>query len=659
MILRSITLEDVGAYAGEQTLEFAPPSDEAPVTLVGGLNGSGKTTLLWGILHALYGPLAGPLVGRKGRYETFLRQWMHGSADRSAITLDVAMPLAGELREISVRREWEQQGDRIQESVTVAVDNVFDPALSSAWAETIECALPRSVARLFFFDGEKVEALANLERARDTLRVAVGSLLGLDVVDQLMTDLKVLRNRETTAAASPQDHAKLDQLTGEVRRIEEEITNAQQTLGERIAAQGVAAKRLVRINERFKAAGGPVYEEQTGLLERRRAAEEHLARVRSEASDLAADWAPMLLVTTQIEALASAVENEQSIQRAAELTGLLEDRDKQLVSWTQDLGVDKTVRVALSRRLADDRADRGALGKQPRTLCVDGECALRISHLVHGGLDQLADARDRVLRALEQANRDLEEVERLQAKVPDALGVEAIIAERDSLELEAAAGAGAREAAEEEFARLNRELEKYSNRYQRALEEIAEDQSHEDDRTRVVKHAAKAEQTLLLLRDQAIAKHLVRIETAIAGALQELLHKEGLVGGLSIDPTTFDLRLRAPDGTPLPADRLSAGERQLVAQAMLWGLSRAAQRPIPTVIDTPLSRLDAGHRSRVAERYLPNAGHQVVVLSTDTELVDEYRDLLGSRVGREYFLYFDDQAGATTIRPGYFTLAVA
>jgi DNA sulfur modification protein DndD len=659
MILRAITLEDVGAYAGEQRLEFAPPSDEAPVTLVGGLNGSGKTTLLWGILHALYGPLAGPMVGRKGRYETFLRQWMHGSADRSAITLDVAMPLEGELREISVRRQWQQQGDRIKEDVTVAVDDVFDLALSSAWAETIESVLPRSVARLFFFDGEKVEALADLDRARDTLRVAVGSLLGLDVVDQLMTDLKVLRNRESTAAASPQDQAKLDQVAGEVRRVEEEVANAQQTLGERIAAQSVTAKKLTRIDERFKAAGGPIYEEQAGLLERRRAAEEHLARVRSEAGDLAADWAPMLFVSTQLKALDSAVENERSIQRAAELTDLLRDRDKELLNWAQDLGTDETVRAALRKWLGDDRADRDALGQQPRMLCVEDECALRISHLVYGGLDQLAGARDRVVRALEHANRDLEQIERLQATVPDTLGVEAIIAERDSLELEAAGAAGAREAAEEELARLDRELEKRSARRQRILEQLAEDQGNEDDRTRVIKHAGKAEQTLVRLRDRAVAKHLVRIETAIAEALHELLHKEGLVGGLSIDPATFDLRLHAPDGTPLPADRLSAGERQLVAQAMLWGLSRAAQRPIPAVIDTPLSRLDAGHRGNVVERYLPNAGHQVVVLSTDTELVDEHRDLLGSRVGREYFLDFDDQAGETTIRPGYFALATA
>jgi DNA sulfur modification protein DndD len=81
--------------------------------------------------------------------------------------------------------------------------------------------------------------------------------------------------------------------------------------------------------------------------------------------------------------------------------------------------------------------------------------------------------------------------------------------------------------------------------------------------------------------------------------------------------------------------------------------------PVPAVIDTPLGRLDTAHRSRVVERYLPNAGHQVVVLSTDTELDADYRELLGARVGREYVLDFDDDTGATTIRPGYFALAAA
>ena len=79
-----------------------------------------------------------------------------------------------------------------------------------------------------------------------------------------------------------------------------------------------------------------------------------------------------------------------------------------------------------------------------------------------------------------------------------------------------------------------------------------------------------------------------------------LLHKTDLVRGLKVDPNSFAAALTGSDGRPLPFDRLSAGERQLLATAMLWGLARASGRPIPTIIDTLAPRPDA---SRTAYRH--------------------------------------------------------
>ena len=48
------------------------------------------------------------------------------------------------------------------------------------------------------------------------------------------------------------------------------------------------------------------------------------------------------------------------------------------------------------------------------------------------------------------------------------------------------------------------------------------------------------------------------------------------------------------------------------------------------MIDTPMARLDATHRRNLVEQYFPNASHQVVILSTDTEVDRDYYQALAA-----------------------------
>jgi DNA sulfur modification protein DndD len=83
-------------------------------------------------------------------------------------------------------------------------------------------------------------------------------------------------------------------------------------------------------------------------------------------------------------------------------------------------------------------------------------------------------------------------------------------------------------------------------------------------------------------------------------------------------------------------------------------LARASGRPIPTVIDTPLGRLDSSHRQHLVERYFPTASHQVILLSTDEEIVGNYHQTLKPAVARHYLLAHDEALGSTNIEQGYF-----
>jgi len=72
------------------------------------------------------------------------------------------------------------------------------------------------------------------------------------------------------------------------------------------------------------------------------------------------------------------------------------------------------------------------------------------------------------------------------------------------------------------------------------------------------------------------------------------------------------------------------------------------------VIDTPMGRLDAEHRNALLERYFPNASHQVVILSTDTEIEENAFEKLQPSIARAYHLEYNDAEKCTTATEGYF-----
>lgn len=149
-------------------------------------------------------------------------------------------------------------------------------------------------------------------------------------------------------------------------------------------------------------------------------------------------------------------------------------------------------------------------------------------------------------------------------------------------------------------------------------------------------------------------RRLESVEVEAARFFNRLSRKGELLKRISIDRTDFTVSVTRWDGTKLPKERLSAGEKQLMAISLLWSLARASKRSIPVVVDTPLARLDQEHRKNLLREYFPHVSHQVIVLSTDTEVdLNAAAELAEDTSHRIYLDYVEDSA-ATTIRDGYF-----
>ena len=160
--------------------------------------------------------------------------------------------------------------------------------------------------------------------------------------------------------------------------------------------------------------------------------------------------------------------------------------------------------------------------------------------------------------------------------------------------------------------------------------------------------------TMQVFLQRATENKIGRLAEFITESFRFLLRKKALVERVVIDPRTFAIELEDSRGQRISKQQLSEGEKQIFAVSVLWGLSRASARPLPAVIDTPMGRLDAEHRNALLERYFPNASHQVVILSTDTEIEETAFEKLQPSIARAYHLDYDDAEKCTTATEGYF-----
>ena len=92
----------------------------------------------------------------------------------------------------------------------------------------------------------------------------------------------------------------------------------------------------------------------------------------------------------------------------------------------------------------------------------------------------------------------------------------------------------------------------------------------------------------------------------------------------------------------------------MLASAILWTLVELSGVEMPVIIDTPLGRLDSEHRNTLINRYFPFCSSQVAILSTDTEIINNYYKELSPFLGKQYLLSGNKQKTSSTIAEGYF-----
>ena len=654
MILDILTLHNFGVYGGRHEIELTPMDPKKPITLFGGLNGGGKTTFLDALLLVLYGKFAKCSNRGNASYEEFLRKSINrhvSEKDGAALELHFRHRRSNVEEAIKITRSWRATGKGIREDVTVIRNGRLDPDCTERWYEFIEELIPSRIANLFFFDGEKIEDLATPEQATDLIRTGIHALLGLDLIETLERDLKVIERRRKAQLETTEDQKKLQLLTDELetlKRTREKICQ------EKASCQTVLDtlnKGERKLEQSYKDQGGDLYDQRKEITDSHERATRELMTVEDRMCEVASGDAPLLLIEDLLnEAYEQCIKDKEIFANSQSLD-LLERRDATLIDYLHSSDISEPTITSLKSYLRSDRQHRKALLADDPLIGVAPE----VFGLLRAG--QLDDTRQSMSDLLVHANRledDVAKFDRRLESIPDPeglVGISKSLAENEKTTL----------IMEHKLSDLGEKQDQVSTAIGRKQVEIdnlldshTRSQFSSEKSEKVI---SQSETTRILLKEyrhRMCANHVHRLEQLVLDSYLLLMRKQSLVKELTIDVDSFELSLFTTNRHKVPLERLSAGERQLLATAILWGLSKASGRPLPTVIDTPLGRLDGKHRENLVSSYFPAASHQVVLLSTDKEIDPSYYATLANYVGREYCIEFDELTQSSRVIDGYF-----
>jgi DNA sulfur modification protein DndD len=655
MILTKLTLHNFGIYAGRHEINLEP-EENRPIILFGALNGSGKTTLLEGIQFALFGKFAKFLGKNKLAYVEFLENSINrrNLQNSAAVSVEFSTKRRGKKQKYEVVRTWtlKNRGTPM-DAVQVFKNGELDVDLSERWVEISETFFPSQLSDLFFFDGERIESLAQPARCSELIRTGLNSLLGLDLVTDLSKTLITLERRLKIKEVNEQDQEKLSKLETKISTLLDQRTSLQNELHQKFEKDAQLKTHLESLRNTLKQQGGDLYIQRDLLVQRQDELLVSIDSKRAEMVELSASVLPLALIENIMKEAESLAMNGLTASRKEVIKGALESFSTnvlQELSKRKNINSDQlelisSVHAALininsdSDLLPNINLSREAIFRN-RT-----ECSIQKAN----GLKMVLE--------LGRFQAELDQIEKNLLAVPDSEKLEFLFIEIKATEDELRNIEISQKSLDEQIQRVQRELDILQKQFDNAAAELKTLRSNEIQLINMKARLSSGRNVLSLFEQKVRSKHIKTLEKFIKDGFESLLRKRSFIESISICSDTFDLTINIVGEGFVPASKLSAGERQLLAVAVLWSLARASGRKLPTIIDTPLGRLDSAHRKSFVQNYFPNAGKQVILLSTDEEIVGAYYQSLKKHLAQQYLIQYDEDEQSSTITSGYFQRA--
>lgn len=661
MQLEKLTLTDVGTFRGRHEFDLTPrlrQQKARPIVLFGGLNGAGKTTFLTSVRLALYGRQSIEFGSTQAQYEEFLYDLIHRSRDSAtpltsaSILLEFTYARLGERVRYGVARSWETRSQGVKESLQIFRNDQLMESLTAEQAQAfLNQLIPSGISQFFFFDGEKIASLAR-DDSDSVLADAIRRLFGLDLADRLSTDLMAYSRQKHSKSVTETTKAQIAELETSLGSMEAETKTRMDDLVQiLVPALDSAKAEYERISAELMDRGG-------AWAVNRNAMESQIKELQAIRADLE-DRTREQLTGLSIFALApklsaQVIESLKQSHVVAEQKALVAALTKSIGELKKELAKVSDLKKARSEvnECIDSWAEKISQQNQVHTDnfgLSDADAKTAIASL---SVSVPIAQRELVLTHREVLKCAMSE-EELQDKLAHAPSDESLNSVFEKLkeasEKITAASVKRAQCLEDIRRKVWAQIEIVRKLKKLRASHSGSSSNEQSENIVDALHGAIAE----FSQDAAVRKCEVLRKYFVA-AFKRLARKGDIVHDAQICPEKFKVTLLDRNGIEVPKKRLSAGEKQIYAIAMLEALGKASGRNLPVIIDTPLGRLDTSHRQKLVDSYFASASHQVIILSTDTEVDLSFYDGLKKNISHGYHLIFDETIGASIVEEGYF-----
>ena len=647
MLIQSLELENFKVFHGPNRITMA--QGPGNVVVVQGDNGRGKSTIMEAVFWCLYGkekrhdrlvPTQYPaIVNNTARREgqNFARVKVAFEHDGRHIEVDRSVRARPHIPNPSRKSDFEEEMHFKVDGTDLGEDNSMLYEL-----------FPEDVASFFFFDGETISRYAE---AQENNRETVEKALGLPYLRQAREDIEKVRKDFEKDLRDVQSSPETEKIEADLKLL-----------------RGNAVEQVTRLNEhesQLECLNNDIRQHQRnleefddlrGIQQRIQELEEFSLELdREESANLATEEAfkaevPWLILGKYVRGAVETVGRvkEQAVQERIEQGRLMDQVEfmKDLKSSgvcicgnemdAEGLGhIDEvleklngalgTIQVIETDRYSWTQSDLTTAMSKARSV----EEEARNVHGLEAKRRYLDDNRTRVSKALERETesmrvhsaqnlREKEVFEKLTQLTKEKAVVQSKLEEiRDVLNI-----------TRRQVSELERQLEisfsKKSSASRDLLESIGRSNRALKALDEIIDRSAEAKRAEIEMRSS-------KIYTSITNKPREFI-------GLSIDPQSFEVKVRAEGGDLVEARKLSDGERHVMALSFLGGLKDATHEGT-LMMDSPFGRLDQTHKTRLIEK-IPELAQNVVLLVTDEDLrPDDWKSL--SNVQRKFMLDHD------------------